>query len=215
MSEKNNSKPQNPPKISLFTKIFLLLVHALFTWAVWQAFLSSFVPRQRTLFWDYDSFRNKAKNSGLALQLPESAHRTKYYWGVNWFVTVSGYGTALSDEDYEDIKSEAIKRYQEAYDGHSGVNLYLYSESVEKAWVQEDWLEQYNIEETKKLLGKDDKISNYYVLSYEYTDSDHITYFTCMLCNDSSKRIIEVSCIDRNAGKPITSPSHEPHSPST
>lgn len=180
--------------IIIFLCIFLLLF-----WAVWNAFLSSFVPRHRTSFGDYDSFRKKAEGSGLALQLPESAYDIKYYWGVDRFVKVAGYGTSLSDEDYENVKLETIKRYKEAYEGHVGVTLYLYSESVEKDWVQEEWLEKYNIEEAEELLLKDDKIEDYYILSYEYTDSDRITYFSCMLCNDSSKRIIEISCIDRNA----------------
>lgn len=192
---------ENPKKrkISLFTGIFFFLVLALFFWAVWEAFLSSFVPRHRTLFENYDAFRNKAENSGLALELPESACDVEYYWGIDWFVEVAGYGTSLSEEDYENVKLETLARYQEAYEGHTRTNLYLYSESVEKAWTQEEWLEKYNIEETKELLLQDDEIDDYYVLTYSYTDSDRITYFNCMLCNDSSKRVIEISCIDRNA----------------
>lgn len=200
---------QNPPdlagkedmkkrKISLVTILFFLLVIALFFWAIWNAFLNSFIPRHRTSFGNYDSFRKKAENSGLTLQLPASACDTKYYWGVDRFVTVAGYGTSLSDEDYENEKLEIIKQYQEAYAGHAGTALYLNSEAVSKEWVQEEWLEKYNIEETEELLWKDD-ISDYYVLAYRYTDSDRITYFNCMLCNDSSQRIMEISCIDRNA----------------
>lgn len=210
MERKNNSKQENPPnlsrkedikkrKISLFTIIFFFLVIVLFVWAIWNAFLSSFVPRHRTSFGNYDSFRKRAENSGLALHLPASACDTKYYWGVDWFVTVAGYGTSLSDEDYEDEKLETIKQYQEAYEGHAGTTLYLSSESDTKEWIQEEWLEKYNIEETEELLCEDDDIGDYYVLAYRYTDSDHITYFNCMLCNDSSRRIMEISCIDRNA----------------
>ncbi len=61
------------------------------------------------------------------MQLPESACNIKYYWGVDRFGTVAGYGTSLSDEEYEDEKLETIKQYQEAYKGHAGTTLYLYS----------------------------------------------------------------------------------------
>lgn len=203
LTEKEEPKKR---KISLFTIIFLFLVFALFFWAIWNAFLSSFVPRHRTLFGNYDNFRNKAENSGLSLELPKTASDTEYYWGIHWFIEEAGYGTALSDEDYESVKLETIKSYQETYEGTAGVTLYVYSESDEKEWVQEEWLEKYNIEETEELLGKDEAIEDYYVLAFRYTDSDRITYTNCMLCNDSSKRIIEISCIDRNAsvrnGKP-------------
>lgn len=210
MGRKNSSKQEQPSdfeekdnhkkrKISLFTILFLFLVLALFFWMIWSAFLSSFVPRHRTSFGNYDTFRKKAENSGLALQLPESACDTKYYWGVDWFVTVAGYDTSLSDEDYEDEKLETISQYQEAYERHAGTALYLYSESDAKEWIQEEWLEKYNIEETEELLCEDDDIGDYYILAYRYTDSGSITYFNCMLCNDSSGRIVEVSCTDRNA----------------
>lgn len=85
--------------LSLFTVIFIFAVIALFAWAICETFLSSFVPRHRTHFKKFDYFRNKVENTGMAMQLPESASDTKYYWGVLWFVTVAGYGTSLSDED--------------------------------------------------------------------------------------------------------------------
>lgn len=181
--------------------ILSICIFALFFGAVWNAFLSSFVPRHRTLFWDYDSFRNKAEESGLAWQLPESAYDIKYYWGVDMFINVAGYGISLSDEAYKEVKLETIKRYQERYDkvGYSGETLYLYSESVEKDWVEEEWLEAYYIEDAKSLVQNDEEMNDYYILAYDYTDSGRITYFTCMLCNDSAKRMIEISCVDRNA----------------
>lgn len=196
LAEKEDPKKR---KVSLFTKIFFLLVFALFFWAVWNAFLSSFVPRHRTSFGNYDNFRGKAENSELPLELPETAFDTKYYWGIRWFVELAGYGISLSDEDYESMKLDTIKRYQEEYGEQVGVTVYLYSESDEKEWICEGWLEKYNIEGMEELLLKDDEIGDYYVLAFRYTDSDRITYFNSMLCNDSSKRIIEISCIDRNA----------------
>ena len=179
--------------------IILLCIFLLFFWAVWNAFLSSFIPRHRTSFENYESFRKKAEESGLTLQLPESACDIKYYWGVDWFVTVAGYGASLSDEDYEDIKQQTIISYQENFKRFSGVTLY-YSETGEKNELQKAWLEDYNIEETERLFLENEEIEDYYILAYAYNDSrDSVTYFNSMLCNDSSKRIVEISCIDRNA----------------
>ncbi len=186
-------------KISPITIIFFCLVFALFAWSIWEAFLSPFVPRHRTYFKDYDSFLKKAGNDYLYLQLPESASDTKYYWGVDRFVTVAGYSTTLSDEDYEACKSDAIKQYQDEYKEWSNTEWYLYSEDNDKEWVQEEWLDGYSIEETEELLYKNEDISDYYILAFRYSNKDGpIAYFYCMLCNDSSGRIIEVSCVDRN-----------------
>ncbi len=45
-------------------------------------------------------------------------------------MTVAGYSTSLSDEDFEAIKSDTIKQYQDEYEGHSNTTeLYSYLES--------------------------------------------------------------------------------------
>lgn len=172
-----------------------------FAQAFWTVFLTDFVPRHRTWFWSYESFRKKVQ-SGLPLQLPQSAENEKYYWSVNRFVHVFGYGVTLSDEDYEEMKAEAIERYRSNF-GTSGPTssktFYLDTESTDKIWVQEEWLDFHGIEEAEYLLLENESIGDYYILVYNYINNDSDNHLSCILCNDSSQRIIEMDHRNMNA----------------
>lgn len=183
------------------TRLLISCIILSFVWALWTAFLTDFVPRHRTWFWSYESFRKKVQ-SGLPLHLPQSAEDEKYYWGVNRFVHVFGYGVTLSDKDYEEMKAEAIERFQ----AHFGTaeptprtTFYFDTESTDRIWVQEEWLDLHGIEEAEYLLLENESIGNYYILVYDYIDNDSNNYLSCVFCNDSSKRIIEMGHSNRNA----------------
>ena len=117
----------------------------------------------------------------------------KYYWGVDWFVKVAGYGTSLSDEDYEKMRTQALEKYRESLaEKFSGETIYVYADGEERKYVNDEWLEKYGVSKANRLLVDDEKINDYYILASDYLNSSQYVRFKCVLCNDSSKRIIEI-----------------------
>lgn len=103
-------------KESMLWPVFLVCLLLLCGWSVWNAFLKDIIPRHITHFWSYEAFRNKSEHTLLALQLPKSAKKIKYYWSVDRFVYVAGYSIFLPKEEYEQMKEETIERYKKSYE---------------------------------------------------------------------------------------------------
>ena len=188
-------------KFFLRWSIILLCIVSIFFWAIWMAFLQDVVPWKKNLFINYNSFYEKVDNGYFLEELPQSACDIKYYWGNRNFVKVGGYGICLSDDEYKDVKEEAVQRYQYQYSMHSAVSeekLYLYDEQQDAKWITEEYITIYDIEEMKTLILKDEEADDYYVIaSYDYGGGP-IHYYSCVLCNDKSNRMIEIAKTDRN-----------------
>ncbi|MBR1930879.1 MAG: hypothetical protein IJ833_05310 [Lachnospiraceae bacterium] len=180
-------------KFDLTVFLPIILVVSVLGWAVWHAILADIVPRHRTVFWSYESFLRKAEWSGLAKELPGTAHNLKYYWSVDRFVEVACYGVTLSEEEYQREKTESVGRY--AIWAEGAEESYFYDGQEKK--VEVDWLLQYNIEEMENLLWED-AIEDYQILSFYYFGGDR-TYFCCEMCNDANNRMIEIFRRNKNA----------------
>lgn len=184
-----------------FILFIIFLIITPFAWAIWHAFLYDVVPRHRTWFWSYDSFRDKAFLTNLlAPELPESVSDTKYYWSIDRFVDISGYGATMSNKDYEEMKEDAIERYnEETVLYFSGQTLYINSKEDVSIAVTEDWIKECCIEDVENLLLKEENPEDYYILAYEFSrDSEHSNSFSCVLCKDSTDRIIEIYRRNKN-----------------
>ena len=197
-----NKKGRSRFRISKrFIITVLISLAFIFGWAIWTVFLQDVVPRHRTFFVSYDSFCKKAEHASFISDLPESSKDIKYYWGIDWFVEIAGYGTSLSDEDYEKLRAQALEDYRKrSLDGNfPEKTLYLYTNGEEREYVNDEWLKKYDVSKANELLADDEEIKDYYILAYDYTDNGRSVYFQCMLCNDLSKRIIEIDYRDMNA----------------
>ncbi len=151
-------------KFFLRWSIILLLIALLFFWAIWNAFLVDFVPWKRTIFLNEDSFFEMVKGGGyFAKELPSSAYNTKYYIGNRYFIRKTGYGTSVIENEYEQIKEDALQRYEYQYSMNSEISaqeLYLYDEKEDVEWITEEYITNYDIKELEKLILKDEKISD-------------------------------------------------------
>ena len=190
------------------TKLFLrwgvifLLIALLFFWAIWNAFLVDFVPWKRTLFFNEESFFEMSKGgSFFSKELPSTAYDTEYYIGNRYFVRINGYGTSVSEMEYEQFKEEMLQRYRYQYDelGEMPTQyIYLYDDNETIKWITTDYTTKYDINELEELILADEKMGDYYILtSYEYNGGP-INYYNWVLCNDVNCRIIEISKTDRN-----------------
>ena len=189
--------------------IYILISWAcLFGWAIWTGLLQYVVPRHRTFFVTYESFCKKTEHSkrfSFVSELPESSKNIKYYWGIDFFIETAGYGTSLSDEDFEKARTQALEKYsgeRSIGEKDSQEALYVYADGEEKEyvydeWLKNEWLKKYVMNKVNELLEGDEEINDYYILAYNYLDSNYVR-FQCMLCNDSSKRVIELSYWNRN-----------------
>ncbi|MBR3808221.1 MAG: hypothetical protein IKJ15_07610 [Lachnospiraceae bacterium] len=179
--------------------IILLMIFVLFFWAIWNAVLDDFFTWKRTLFFNYNSF-NKAADGCYAEKLPNSAYDIEYYLGNRRFVRVSGCGYSLEEDEYEYAKTDAISRYYKLVaDGKilDTTTYYSYDDDGTKKYLSEEIVEEYDIGEIKKLLGKNEELSQYYILVLHNTSDAPIIYFDGAFCNDKTGRIIEVSKTDR------------------
>ncbi len=196
MKKEKQTKQKKKELVSIPFLIGLLIFLILFPVSlVWIALWNNVIPRHQTRFANYEVFREKAENSSLAWEIPDSAEKVMYYWGQDLFVRVAGYGISLSDEAYEQMKRESLERYAAEHVAESEI-LYVYDESNEKMELQMEWIKKYNIDYVRGLLYENENLEDFYILAYDYTDNDTFSYFTCMLCNDADKRIIEASCND-------------------
>ncbi len=184
-----------------FIITILICLAFIFGWAIWTVFLQDVVPRHRTFFVSYDSFCKKAEHASFVSELPESSKGIKYYWGIDSFVEIAGYGTSLSDEDYEKMRTQALERYRERSlaGNFPEKTLCLYTNGKEREYVNDEWLKKYDVSKANELLADDEEIKDYYILVYDYIDDGRSVYFKCMLCNDASKRVIEIDYSDMHA----------------
>lgn len=178
-------------------KILFVLVLLIFAWSIWNAFLKDIIPRYRTYFLSYNSFLEKTECGMFLAQLPKSANNVKYYSGTDRFVNVRGYGASFSDFEYKETQSKILEQYNlKSEKGASNRKTYLLTDN-NKNYVSGKWLEENKI--SKATLNLTNKIEDYYILSYDYIDNSSFTYFTCAICNDRDKRIIEIECRNKNA----------------
>lgn len=83
-------------------------------------------------------------------------------------------------------------------DALSTEELYLYDEGQDAKWVTEEYVTFYDIEELESLIWAGEQVTDYYVIaSYVYCGGP-INYYDCVLCNDKSGRMIEITKTDRN-----------------
>lgn len=57
---------------------------------------------------------------------------------------------------------------------------------------------KYGVKNAEKLLVKREELEDYYVLTYDDTRNDTSAFFVCMLCNDKTNRILEISYRNKN-----------------
>lgn len=133
-------------------------------------------------------------------ELPSSAYDIKYYWGNRNFVRIGGYGVCLSSDEYEQTKEEAIQRYQYQYNLSNVLpdeKLYVYDGEQDIKWVTEEYMVFCDIEELELLILAEEQITDYYVLASYNFCGDPINYWDCVLCNDKTGRMIEITKTDR------------------
>lgn len=161
----------------------------LICWAIGTFYIIfvEIVPVTRTHFWSYRSFKKRADFTIYAKELPESAHNIRYYFYEGFLTDKSGYRVSYSSEDYEQMKSNRLAVYnsvrQEVYCFDDGVKQYLNRKQMEERRI--DFL--------NKLLPEKQDNGQYYYLAYDLFETEEVYAYHCVLCNDETCEMIEIS----------------------
>lgn len=108
-----NTKTKKPSK--KISRILWIILVTLFCWAIWKSFLQDIVPWERTIFLNYQSFREK---TGFVVnnyppELPSGAEDTRYYCGRSWIVKKTGMSFMVSGDEYQELKETYLSLYKE------------------------------------------------------------------------------------------------------
>ena len=174
--------------------------------------LKGLMPERQTLFLTYRLFRMDNPESFHCMkELPRSAHGNKYFQSIFFFTYKIGYGTVISEEEYEETKAQCLKgreeftaqllKYvyingepieqseEEQAKSREELNIYSINDTEKPRPSVADVLEGNNINFFDKISRQDVKEGNYYFLWYE---ADRWPSFEASICNDDTHEIIEV-----------------------
>ena len=181
--------------------IYILLFCTPFAWALWKAFFQDIVPRHKS--WNYQSVNEISNNDYIPQEVPSSSSVIKCYWGVRWFVKLNGYGVTLPPKDYEQYKKVVLQKYKDQYEGFGTERdtLVAFGDDVKLDYLSSDFFEEHDIAELELLLLANEKIEDYSIVALFDAYGGKVTYFECVICNDKTSRIIELSRMNRNAQK--------------
>lgn len=175
-------------KLFAFIKSVLLIL--LVVWGLVTFFylmLQDVIPVTRTHFWNYKIFNMWTDFTAYPRELPESAHNIKYYYYEGFLADKNGYRVSYSQEDYEIMKENRLMVYSPlvelgyCYDG--GTKQYLEREQMQKQRV--DFLDI--------LLPEEHDDGQYYYLAYSLCETQELYSYHCVLCNDETCEMIEIS----------------------
>ena len=185
------------------TLIYALLfgISIMLLWSIWTVFLQHSIPRHRS--WNYKTVTEASSNDYIPKEIPATASEIKCYWGVRWFIKVNGYGATLPHMDYEKYKKDILQKYKGRYDGFKDIRetLIVFGDDARQDYLHPDFFEEYDIGELKSLLTSDEKVEDYSIVALYDSYGGKVTYFECVICNDKTSRIIELSRMNRNAQK--------------
>ncbi len=174
----------------LFAVIKGVLLILLVVWGLVTFFylmLQDVIPVTRTHFWNYKIFNMWTDFTAYPRELPESAHNIKYYYYEGFLVDKSGYHVAYSREDYDQMKDNRLINYKYDYP-----EIYYYN-GDEKRYLNPEKMREWRIDFLDKLLPKEQKDGQYYFLGYYLSEGQEVYAFDCVLCNDETCEMIEIS----------------------
>ncbi len=158
-------------KLLRFIKNSLLIL--LVAWSLFTFFylmLQDIIPVTRTHFWSFKTFNIWTDFTVYPKELPESAHNIKYYYYEGFWTDKNGYRVSYYT---------AYPKY--CYDG--GPKVYL----DRKLMIQR------RIDFFDRLLPEEqDDGQYYYLVDCLYEDQELYSY-QCVLCNDETCEMIEIS----------------------
>lgn len=135
MTNKNTNK-KIKKKILVLTSCLIVL------WLVYEisCFLfKGIMPERKTLYLTYGFFRRDVGSTVHFMEsLPKSASGNKYYHDVFFFTYENGYGTTISEQDYEETKAQCLKGREE-----------FTARSLARSYINGQWFENSKEEQAK------------------------------------------------------------------
>lgn len=161
----------------------------LICWAIgiFYILFEEIVPVTRTHFGSYQNFLNRADFVAYPKELPESAHNIEYYYYEGFLTDKSGYRVAYSHEDYDKMKDNRLINYTSDYP-----QIYCYT-GQKKQYLKREQMLEWRIDFLNRLLPLEQDDGNYYFLGYCLSESQEVYSFDCVLCNDETCEMIELS----------------------
>lgn len=174
----------------LFRFIKNLLLSLLVVWGLFTFFylmLQDIIPVTRTHFWNYKAFLMWTDFTVYPIELPESAHNIKYYYYEGFLTDKSGCRVSYSQEDYEKMKENRLSAYDTDYP-----EKYCY-DGKSKIYLDREYMQQRRIDFFDKLLPEEQDDGQYYFLVDRLYEDHQLYSYHCVLCNDVTCEIIEIS----------------------
>lgn len=191
-------------------------------WIVYRAicmlgngFMPGCMPERRTFYVSYASFKRDAKYCEFIENLPKSAKKKKYFHQIYFFTFRNGYGTVISEKDYEDTKKQCLKEKEERVnylikhvyfmgeqveqseeeieETRKSLNIYSINDNKEPEPNVADVLEENGVDFFNKIARQNIREGDYHFLWYEVIEDDgYQTEFTGTIYNDETYEFIEV-----------------------
>ena len=160
-------------------------------WAIGTFYIlfEEIVPVTRRHFLSYQDFQKRADFAAFEKELPKSAHDIKYYVYSGFLVDKSGYRVSYSQEDYEMVKKSRWDS-QAPFIDIEGVYCY---DGINKQYLDWQKLEERRINFLNQLLPEEQDNGCYYILTYSFCETREVYHFGCVLCNDETCEMIELS----------------------
>lgn len=96
-------------------RILWIILAVVLCWANWILIFQYVIPWKRTLFLNYQSFRERADFAGRNYppELPAVAKDIRYYYGRSGIVINAGMSFTVTGDAYQDLKETYLSRYKE------------------------------------------------------------------------------------------------------
>ena len=170
--------------------LILAILAAPFLYVICTVFLEPVVPRTRTYFKDYETFRSKAYMGYFPEVLPESASNVSYCYHVNFFKKGSGYSCILNAKDYDDSFDTRLNDFVNNFSHFSQIHSqYVYSGTNRKVVsFENDFNGRLNF--LKKILTTDNS-NDYYYLTYIEVEAGDALELHGIIMNDNKNQLVE------------------------
>ena len=186
-------KPKKKINRSFLKQMLILAVLAApFLYVICTVFLEPVVPRTRTYFKDYETFRSATEMGYLPEALPESAQNVCYCYNVNFFKKGSGYSCTLNTEDYEAVFETYLDNFMDKFNTFPQNQIYskyVYN-AVNKQTVSYENDFNGKLAFLKKILTTDNS-NDYYYLTYIEIESGSAIEIYGIIMNDNKNQLVE------------------------
>lgn len=178
-------KKKTKKRISLFSKIIILLFGMWVLWGIWILGLNELFPYTKRNFVSYEDFLDKTDNYYPDVQ-PASADEIQYYYYEGKFDDFSAVAFTVDAEDFERLSERYIEWFEK---DHGSCDVRYENQALSENFIKEE-----NLDFLKDMMDGD--CSDYIIVEYMGSGNSEIKTMEGAIGNVSTGRFIIFSCRD-------------------